>query len=32
MEYEKTVSVRVRTVARDMAKHKLDSVDVQEFR
>jgi len=32
VEYEKTVSVRVRTVARDMAKHKLDSVDVQEFR
>jgi hypothetical protein len=26
------LSVRVRTVARDLAKYKLDPVDVQEFR
>lgn len=32
MECEKTLSVRVRTVAMDLAKYKLDSVDVQEVR
>jgi len=32
VECEKTVSIRVRTVARDSAKYKLDSVDVLEVR
>ena len=32
MECEKTVSVRVTTVARDLAKYKLDAVDVQDVR
>jgi len=31
VECEKTVSVRVRTVSKDLAKYKFDSVDVQEF-
>jgi hypothetical protein len=32
VEREKTISVRVRRVARGLAKYKLDSVDVQEVR